>query len=101
TSVALAARFGAEASFLAGGTDLIVQIGRGRIAPRHVVGLHRVPGLGGIEANGRISLGACVTHRSIERAPALAGALRCLIEGAEGVCGDEGRKRSPPGGTLS
>jgi carbon-monoxide dehydrogenase medium subunit len=99
-AVALAARFGAEASFLAGGTDLIVQIGRGRIAPRHVIGLHRVPGLAGIEANGRISLGACVTHRSIERAPALAGALRCLIEGAEVIGGHQVRNVATVGGNL-
>ncbi|MGH7369105.1 MAG: FAD binding domain-containing protein [Candidatus Rokuibacteriota bacterium] len=99
-AIALAARFGAEASFLAGGTDLIVQIERGRIAPRHVVGLQRVPGLAGIEVNGRIALGARVTHRSIERAPALAGALRCLIEGAEVIGGHQVRNVGTVGGNL-
>jgi len=99
-AVALAARFGAEASFLAGGTDLIVQIERGRIAPRHVVGLHRVPGLAGIEVNGQITLGARVTHRSIERAPALAGVLRCLIEGAEVIGGHQVRNVATVGGNL-
>ena len=99
-AIALAARFGAEASFLAGGTDLIVQIERGRIAPRHVVGLHRVPGLTGIEVNGRIVLGARVTHRSLERAPELAGALRCLIEGAEVIGGHQVRNVATVGGNL-
>lgn len=99
-AIALAARFGAGASFLAGGTDLIVQIERGRIAPRHVVGLHRVPGLTGIEVNGRITLGARVTHRSIERAPELAGALRCLIEGAEVIGGHQVRNVGTVGGNL-
>ena len=99
-AVALAARFGGEASFLAGGTDLLVQIERGRIAPRHVVGLHRVPGLTGIEVNGRITLGARVTHRSIERAPALAGALRCLVEGAEVIGGHQVRNVATVGGNL-
>jgi carbon-monoxide dehydrogenase medium subunit len=99
-AVALAARFGAEASFLAGGTDLIVQIERGRIAPRHVVGLHRVPGLAGIEVNGQITLGARVTHRSIARAPALAGVLRCLIEGAEVIGGHQVRNVATVGGNL-
>jgi carbon-monoxide dehydrogenase medium subunit len=99
-AIALAARFGAEASFLAGGTDLIVQIERGRIAPRHVVGLQRVPGLTGIEVNGRIVLGARVTHRSLERAPELAGALRCLIEGAEVIGGHQVRNVATVGGNL-
>ena len=100
-AIALAARFGEEASFLAGGTDLMVQIERGRIAPRHVVGLHRVPGLAGIEANGRIGLGAGVTHRAIERAPALGGALRCLIEGAEVIGGHQVRNVATVGGNLA
>jgi aerobic carbon-monoxide dehydrogenase medium subunit len=100
-AVALAARFGEEASFLAGGTDLMVQIERGRVAPRHVVGLHRVPGLAGIEANGRIALGARVTHRAIERAPALGGALRCLIEGAEVIGGHQVRNVATVGGNLA
>ncbi|MGH7348837.1 MAG: FAD binding domain-containing protein [Candidatus Rokuibacteriota bacterium] len=99
-AVALAARFGTEASFLAGGTDLIVQIERGRVAPRHVVGLHRVPGLTGIEVNGRITLGAGVTHRSIERTPELDGALRCLIEGAEVIGGHQVRNVATVGGNL-
>jgi carbon-monoxide dehydrogenase medium subunit len=100
-AVDLAARFGGEMNFLAGGTDLIVQIERGRTAPRHVVGLHRVPGLSGIAANGRIVIGAGVTHRSIERTPVLAGGLRCLVEGAEVIGGHQVRNVATVGGNLA
>jgi len=99
-AVDLAARFGGEASFLAGGTDLIVQIERGRVAPRHVIGLGRVPGLVGIEVNGRITLGARVTHRAIEQTPALAGPLHCLVEGAEVIGGHQVRNVATVGGNL-
>lgn len=99
-AVDLAARFGEAASFLAGGTDLIVQIERGRIAPRHVIGLRRVPGLDGIEANGHVALGARVTHRAIERTPAFAGTLRCLVEGAEVIGGHQVRNVATVGGNL-
>ena len=99
-AVDLAARFGGQASFLAGGTDLIVQIERGRVAPRHVIGLGRVPGLAGIEVNGRIALGARVTHRAIEQTPALAGPLRCLVEGAEVIGGHQVRNVATIGGNL-
>ena len=99
-AVDLAARFGGQASFLAGGTDLIVQIERGRVAPRHVIGLGRVPGLAGIEVNGRITLGARVTHRAIEQTPALAGPLRCLVEGAEVIGGHQVRNVATVGGNL-
>ena len=99
-AIALAERYGAEASFLAGGTDLIVQIERGGMAPRHVVGLERVPGLTGIETNGRIALGARVTHRAIERAAAFAGALRGLVESAEVIGGHQVRNVGTVGGNL-
>jgi len=100
-AVGLAARFGAEASFLAGGTDLIVQIQRGRMGPRHVVGLHRVPGLTGIAVDGRVTIGARVTHRTIERCAELGGALRCLIEGAEVIGGHQVRNVATVGGNLA
>jgi carbon-monoxide dehydrogenase medium subunit len=100
-AVALAARFGEEASFLAGGTDLIVHIERGRAAPRHVIGLGHVPGLADIRVNGQIRVGARVTHRSIERALAFAGALRCLVEGAEVIGGHQVRNVATVGGNLA
>jgi len=101
-AVDLATRFGDRASFLAGGTDLIVQIERGRAAPRHVIGLGRVPGLTGVEVGERgITLGACVTHRVIEQTPALAGPLRCLVEGAEVIGGHQVRNVATVGGNLA
>src|SRR5690242_18976013 len=100
-AVGLAARFGAEASFLAGGTDLIVQIQRGRIGPRHVIGLHRVPGLTGIAVDGRVTIGARVTHRTLEHCAELGGALRCLIEGAEVIGGHQVRNVATVGGNLA
>jgi carbon-monoxide dehydrogenase medium subunit len=99
-AVELAARFGDEARFLAGGTDLLVQIQRGRIAPRHVIGLGRVPGLTGVRTNGRVVLGGGVTHRTIERAPALAGALRGLVEGAEVIGGHQIRNVGTVAGNI-
>ncbi len=100
-AVALATRFGAEASFLAGGTDLIVQIQRGRMRPRHVIGLHRVPGLTGIAIDGGLTIGARVTHRAIEGRAELGGALRCLIEGAEVIGGHQVRNVATVGGNLA
>ena len=72
-AVDLAARFGERASFLAGGTDLIVQIERGRVAPRHVIGLGRVPGLDGLF----VASGCCVGGLSLS--PAAGRALADLI----------------------
>ena len=99
-AVALAARFGEESRFLAGGTDLMVQIQSGRLHPHHVVSLHRVSGLAGLAANGEIRLGALVTHRTIERTAAFAGPLGALIEGAEVIGGHQVRNVATVGGNV-
>ena len=99
-AIELRARFGGDGRFLAGGTDLMVQIHRGRLDPRHVISLQRVPGLEGIEADGTISIGARVTHRRLERAPDFQGALRGLIEGAEVVGGHQVRNVATVGGNI-
>ncbi|MBI4589708.1 MAG: xanthine dehydrogenase family protein subunit M [Candidatus Rokubacteria bacterium] len=99
-AVALAARFGSEARFLAGGTDLIVQINRGKLAPRHVVSLHRVPGLDTIAVDGHVTLGALVTHRALERSPHFQGRYRGLVEGAQVVGGHQVRNVGTVGGNI-
>src|SRR5215468_10976548 len=87
----MGARFGAAGRFLAGGTDLIIQMRRGTVAPEHVVSLHRVPGLGAIEAKGDVQVGALVTHRAIEHFPTFQRRLRALVEAAEVVGGHQVR----------
>ncbi|PYO38297.1 MAG: hypothetical protein DMD86_00485 [Candidatus Rokuibacteriota bacterium] len=52
TAVERGAQFGADGRFLAGGTDLMIQIRRGKLSPRRVVSPYRVPGLDRIDANG-------------------------------------------------
>ena len=99
-AVDLGARFGADGRFLAGGTDLIIQMRRGKVAPRHVLSLHRVPGLDAIEVNGGVRLGALVTHRTIERCASFQGRLRGLVEGAEVVGGHQIRNVGTVGGNI-
>ena len=99
-AVDLATRHGDAMRFLAGGTDLIVQMRRGKQGPRHVVSLDRVPGLADIGANGGVTLGARVTHRAIERHPGLQGHLRALVEGARVVGGHQIRNVGTVGGNV-
>jgi carbon-monoxide dehydrogenase medium subunit len=99
-AVELGARFGADGRFLAGGTDLLIQIRRGQVAPRHLVSLHRVPGLDTIELDGGLTLGALVTHRQLERTPGFGGALAALREGAEVVGGHQIRNVATVGGNI-
>jgi carbon-monoxide dehydrogenase medium subunit len=112
-AVTLGARFGDDGRFLAGGTDLLVQIQAGRVRPRHVVSLHRLRELAALSvdrSNGggqapalqhlEIRLGALVTHRTIERTAAFAGALGALIEGAQVIGGHQVRNVATIGGNV-
>lgn len=97
----LAARFGEEGRFLAGGTDLIVQIQRGKLSPRHLISLSRVPGLDRIDVNGSVTLGALVTHRAVEWCSHFQGPLRGLIESARVVGGHQIRNVGTVGGNIA
>lgn len=99
-AVETAARFGAEGRFLAGGTDLILQIERGLLRPRHVISLRRTPGLTGLEVSDRVVVGACVTHREIARAGRLTGPFRALAEAAAAIGGPQVRNVATVGGNV-
>jgi carbon-monoxide dehydrogenase medium subunit len=54
----------------AGGTELLLMMKEGLIRPRGLVDIKRVAGLGGIDVeDGRLSIGATVRHRDVERSP--------------------------------
>jgi len=97
----LALRLGPGARFLAGGTDLVIQIRRGRIAPAHLIDIGRLPGLDRIEIGAReCALGALATYRAIERHPALAGELAALAQAAGVVGGHQVRNVATVGGNI-
>jgi CO/xanthine dehydrogenase FAD-binding subunit len=51
-----------DATILAGGTDLLVEINFGRIRPAHVVAIDRVDELKDFSRNGHVRMGALVTY---------------------------------------
>jgi carbon-monoxide dehydrogenase medium subunit len=58
---------GKEASVLAGGTDLLVNMKLGKTAPKHVVSLSRIEDLKGVKREqGSLTLGACVTAAELK-----------------------------------
>lgn len=84
---ALLLRHGTEASLLAGGTDLLVEIKEHIRWPKHVVNVKKIPGLAQLhyDAADGLRFGALVTARAIETAavvqakyPGLAQAAREL-----------------------
>src|SRR4030043_647959 len=66
-ALALFAKYGEKAKWIAGGTDVIVMIKQKTMAPDALISLQGIPGLGQIKFNGSLSIGPMVTHRMIEK----------------------------------
>jgi CO/xanthine dehydrogenase FAD-binding subunit len=99
-----------EATVLAGGTDLMVEVNDGRRAPRHVVAINRIGELRGVQGTDtEIIIGPATTYTELtappvaERLPALAFAARTVgspqIRNA-GTIGGNLATASPAGDTL-
>ncbi len=87
-AVGILTREGLGAYPLAGGTDLLVRMKRGDLAPGALVNLKRIPGLGGIEREpgGGIRVGALAVISAIEHSPLVRTSYPVLAEAA-GVLG--------------
>jgi carbon-monoxide dehydrogenase medium subunit len=100
-AVTLARTLGEGARFLAGGTDLVVQMSKRRAAPEHLIDLGGLAELSRIdEQPDAFVLGALATHKAIERYPAFQGALLALSEAARVVGGHQIRNRGTVGGNI-
>ncbi|MDB5876414.1 MAG: hypothetical protein JWQ07_5856 [Ramlibacter sp.] len=100
-AIELGARFGAEGRFIAGGTDLVIQMNRKRLAPRALVSLSRLPDLSSIElCPSGYSIGALTTHKTIERYPAFRNRIAMLGAASQVVGGHQVRNIATIGGNV-
>lgn len=99
-AIAIARENGETARFLAGGTDLIVQINRRRIAPEHLISLDGL-GLGSIdETDGEVVLGAMATHDAVVTHPGFRKQLVALAEASAVIGGRQVRNIATVGGNI-
>jgi carbon-monoxide dehydrogenase medium subunit len=99
---ALLVRHGAEASLLAGGTDLLVEIKEHVRWPKHVVNVKRIPGLAALEYDARDGLrfGALVTAREIETSPVVLEKYPGLAQAARELGSIQVRHRATVVGNI-
>lgn len=87
-----------QARYVAGGTDLAVQMAEGAQSPSLLVDITRLPPLQGVRREGGvIRLGAAVTLERIARSP---GLPECLAQGARGVGSPQIRQLGTLGGNI-
>jgi len=103
-SIAEAVKLRAEAAdsrYLAGGTDMVVNIRRGIEQPRTLVDLTAIAELGAIEADGEgLTIGAAVTLDTLARNEVVRRDYAAVAEAAGAVAGPTHRRYGTVGGNL-
>jgi carbon-monoxide dehydrogenase medium subunit len=101
-AVELLARHGETARVVAGSTAVSILLRQRLIDPAVLVALRDVPGLDGIDVrDGRVEMGALVTHRSVERDRAVRAALPVLAEVFGRVANPRIRNAATVGGVVA
>ena len=92
----------AGAKILAGGTDVIVSMREGKIAPTHIVNIKRISGLDKIRPStgGGLSIGALATIGAVEASAIVRNAFPMVAEAAHQLGSLPVRNRATVGGNL-
>ena len=99
-AIAFARDHGEAARFIAGGTDLIIQINRRRLAPRHLISLAGL-GLDTItETEAGYVIGAMATHDAVVTYPGFQKQLIALTEASAVIGGRQVRNIATVGGNI-
>ena len=94
------AELGDKAQVLAGGTDVMIQLERGEISPETLVHIERVEGMRDIAENGRLTLGALVTHIDLAQSPVLCDRYQSVAHAASLVGGWQTQAVGTIGGNV-
>ncbi len=97
------AAYNGSAQVIAGGTDLLIDLDEGRVAPpAALVDISRVDEMRGIEHDrGYIYLGAATTHAEIVDSPLLREHATCLVESCGVIGGPQVRNVATIGGNVA
>ena len=94
-------RFGEDASFYAGGTELLLAMKHDVLRYQHLIDVKVIPGLDSVElTDGTIRIGATATHRNLERSPLLKTHLPVFVEMERLVANMRVRNTGTIGGNL-
>ena len=98
---ALLATLGEDAAPYAGGTELLLLMKLGLLRPPHLVDVKRIAGFGDIADGTRLTIGATVTHRTLERSPLVRARCPLVASVARHVANVRVRNVGTVGGNLA
>ncbi|UCG64282.1 MAG: xanthine dehydrogenase family protein subunit M [Deltaproteobacteria bacterium] len=101
-AISLCASYGERARYIAGGTDVMVEIKEGKISPQCLISLrHLREGLDHIVyEKGELKIGALVTHRMLELSPVIRKEFPILIDAVENIGSVQIRNVATIGGNI-
>ncbi len=101
-ATALLRRHGDEAKAISGGQTLIPMLWQRLLAPRYLVSLKGIGGLGSLERDpqGNLLIGGCATHRAVEASPLVREGWPLLAETLQKVAAPQIRNLGTLGGDL-
>ena len=94
------AEWGDDGRILAGGTDVMVQYLHGEIAPKALIHIEGIDSLSFVTTDGRTTLGALTTHRTLGTTPTLVVRHPALAGAAATVGGWQTQVKGTVGGNL-
>ena len=98
--LALFAKYGGKAKWIAGGTDVIVMIRQKTMVPDVLISLRGIPGLDQIKFNGSLNIGPMVTHRAIEKSEIIRKNFSALADAVDYLGSVQIRNVATIGGNI-
>jgi carbon-monoxide dehydrogenase medium subunit len=95
------ARYGDEAKVIAGGTGLVNLMKQRLVQPTYLIGLRRLAGLGDVDYDGDLRIGALCTHRTIETSSLVRDHASLLTDAFQRVASVRIRAMATIGGALA
>jgi len=89
-----------DARMIAGGTDLLLKMKAGRLAPKAIVNIKRIPDLRGLTFNSHLTMGALTTLEEIKGSPIIRQHYPALSEAAATMASVQIRNLATVGGNM-
>ena len=96
------ALFDGSIAFLAGGTDLIIELKKGKKKPQLVIDVSQIPELNGVhEESGFLHIGSATTFSQLARHTLVLEKGLCLAQAAQKIGSEQIRNRGTLGGNIA